>query len=108
MEDRFAIGRPDMYMHAVGLPPFLVEAKLIHGAKLVCTDLQGERLNDLHRPPHALAVIIGLKDRNLYIGYREQPISGCLFIQAPSRLLSSDWEITRLLQMQVDRVLLST
>ena len=108
MEDRYAVGRPDLYMHAVGMPPFLIEAKIIHGAKLVCTDLQAEKLKDLNRPPFACAAIIGWRDDKLYIGHREQPLSGCLFVTRPQRLLSSDWEISRLLRMQIDRVLVST
>jgi hypothetical protein len=108
MEDRYAVGRPDLYMHAVGLPPFLIEAKILHGAKLVCTDLQAEKLKDLHRPPFAFAAIIGWKDPMLYIGQREQPLSGCLYVPRPSRLESNDWPISDLLRKQVDRILLST
>lgn len=95
-------------MHAVGMPPCLIEAKILYGAKLVCTDLQAEKLKDLNRPPFAFAAIIGWKDTRLYIGQREQPLSGCLYVGRPQRLLSSDWEISRLLRMQIDRVLMST
>jgi hypothetical protein len=105
VEDKYAVGRPDLVMIPKDLPVFFLEAKLVHGAKLICTDLQNERIKDLQRPPHAFAYIIGLKDRKAYIGQREQRLDGCLFIHAPPRLLSSDWEITELLRMQVDRVL---
>jgi hypothetical protein len=111
IEDRYAVGRPDLVMVPKDLPVFFLEAKLVHGAKLICTDLQNERLKDLNRPPYAFARIIGLKigseGRKMYVGVPNQPLLGCLFLAAPSRLESNDWQITSLLQMEVDRVLLS-
>jgi hypothetical protein len=97
IEDRFKVGWPDMIMIPRMGPVFFVEAKLVKGAKLVCTELQQERLKELWRPPHALAVIVGFKGVELYIGCHDDKLIDCLALRRPDRLDSDEWPITNLL-----------
>ena len=97
IEDRFKVGWPDMIMIPVGGPVFFAEAKLIKGAKLVCTELQEERLKELWRPPHALSCILGFKGGMLYCGFPEEPLVDCDSVFRPQRLDGDEWWITELL-----------
>lgn len=99
MEDRYALGRPDLFLSPAGLPPFLAEVKMIKGAKLICTAKQAISLERYDRPPFVHAVLIGWSaSRNaLYIGKPEWPLSGCRYIPRPTRLDSADWLIHELL-----------
>lgn len=100
MEDKYAIGRPDCYMHAENLPPFLVEAKVLRDrASLSCTPPQEMALKDLDRPPWAHAVVVGFSERRgaLYIGHPGAKLNTCRYVHRPGRLDSSDWLITELL-----------
>lgn len=99
-EDKYRVGAPDCYMHALGMPPFHVEAKMLPGrAALHCTEQQRATLADLHRPPWAYAVIIGFSEKfeALYIGQPDDRLSACRYVPRPSRFDSSEWRISELL-----------
>jgi hypothetical protein len=101
MEDRYAIGRPDCYMHASDMPPCLVEAKMMKDrASLHCTEPQAAALRDYHRPPWAYAAIISFSEKRdaLYIGYPGDKLDRCRYVPRPARFDSSDWRISELLQ----------
>ena len=99
MEDRYAVGRPDLFLSPANLPPFLAEVKLVKGAKLICTEKQAYVLEKFDRPPFLHAVIIGyhVKGRALYIGKPEQKLVACRYVPRPRVLESSEWWITELL-----------
>ncbi len=97
IEDKFKVGWPDMIMIPDSEPVFFVEVKLVKGARLICTELQEERLGELWRPPHALSCIVGLKDRWLYIGQQGEKLVDCLSVERPAKLDSPDWSISYLL-----------
>lgn len=99
VEDKFKVGWPDLIFIPRMGPVFFVEAKIISGAKLVCTELQAERLNELWRPPHALSCIIGIKVAHgqVYIGQSQEKLVDCLSLTRPARLDSDEWPITNLL-----------
>ena len=99
-EDRYAVGRPDCYMHALGIPPFHVEAKMLKDrASLFCTEHQEATLLDLDRPPWAYAVVVGFSEKRdaLYIGYPGWKLKDCRYVPRPPRFDSSDWLISELL-----------
>ncbi len=48
IEDKFKVGWPDMIMIPDSEPVFFVEVKLVKGARLICTELQEERLGELY------------------------------------------------------------
>lgn len=100
IEDRYAVGRPDCYMHAEKTPPFWVEAKMLKDrASLFCTERQAAQIKDLHRPPLAYAVIVGWSEKlgALYIGQPGDKLKTCRFVPRPRVLDSSEWLITELL-----------
>ena len=98
-EDKYRIGVPDLFLLPVGMPGGWYEVKLVHGAKLICTLAQERWLESYHRPPWALAAVIGFSARRdaLYIGWPGTPLSACRYIPRPSALNSSNWLITELL-----------
>lgn len=104
-EDRFAVGWPDMVLIPKGLPVFFTEAKLLHGAKLGCTPMQGLRLLELQRPPHAFGIIVGYCTRRerLYAGHNADKLEDCVSVVRPKCLDSSAWPITTLLCWYLER-----
>lgn len=99
-EDKYAVGRPDCYMHANDMPPFHVEAKMLRDrASLHCTEQQAATLLDLDRPPWAHACVIGFSEKHdaLYIGRPRTLLSYCRYVPRPPRFDSSDWRISELL-----------
>lgn len=97
IEDRYKVGWPDLILLPKPGPVFFAEAKMIKGAKLVCTPLQGVKLKELWRPPHAISVILGYRDDLLYIGCEGDKLADCLSLIRPARLDSPEWPITTLL-----------
>ena len=106
IEDKYRTGVPDMIMMAPEGPPpggrtyaFLIEAKIVRGTKLVCTDMQAHYLERFHKPPGMFAAIIGFSDSRgaLYIGQHDMALTDCRFVPRPARLASSDWLIADLL-----------
>lgn len=99
MEDKFRIGVPDMLMVPPKMPGFLVEAKILHGPRLVCTPSQALYLDRFHQPPFFLAAVIGFSERlgALYIGHPAQSIAECRYVTRPNRFDSSEWLIVELL-----------
>ena len=99
-EDKYAVGFPDCVMIPKNGPVFFVEVKILHGAKLVCTERQAVWLEDLDRPQaHSHAAVIGyrVKDRALYIGKPGDKLLVCRWVPAPKRLDSTEWPISDLL-----------
>jgi hypothetical protein len=98
-EDKYRIGVPDLYMLPQNMPGGWYEAKIIRGAKLVCTASQERWLERYHKPPWSLAAVIGWapKRNALYIGWPETPLSACRYIPRPSALHSTQWWISELL-----------
>ncbi len=83
------------------MPAFFAEAKLIKvGAKLTCTEIQKDRLEELWRPPHIFSCILGygFRRERLYVGNFGDRLDDCLSIPRPDRLDSTAWEITELLR----------
>ena len=109
IEDKYSVGRPDLFLRAADSPPLFAEVKLVQGAKLVCTVGQELFLEDYHRPPYLLTALIGysVKRELLYIGKPEQKLDACLVAPRPERLQSTDWPITKLLLAYRDKVLLA-
>jgi hypothetical protein len=99
VEDKFKVGWPDLIFIPRMGPVFFIEAKIIKGAKLACTELQQVRLEELWRPPHALSAIIGFKPgfSQFYIGQDGDKLNDCLALDRPLRLDSDEWSITNLL-----------
>lgn len=104
VEDKYAVGWPDLIMIPAPGPVFFVEAKILKGLKLKVTELQEHRLNDLRRPPangvyFCHAVVIGYHPirEALYIGEPDQDINKCRYVERPKRIDSVDWEISHLL-----------
>jgi len=98
-EDKYRIGVPDLYMLPRAMPGGWYEAKIIKGAKLICTASQERWLERYHKPPFALAAVIGWSERRnaLYIGWPETPLSACRYIPRPRALHSTDWWISELI-----------
>lgn len=97
-EDKFTVGFPDLVLIPKGGPVFFIEAKIIKGAKLVCTEIQGVHLERLNRPDwHCYGLIVGFKEDTLYIGKKDAAINTCVYVERPRRLDSPDWPITDLL-----------
>lgn len=99
IEDKYRIGVPDMLMKPLESPGFLIEAKILKGAKLVCTPAQQRYIEMFFDPPFFYSALVGYSDRHraLYIGWPETPLSACRFVPRPNRLDSGDWWITELL-----------
>lgn len=109
VEDKYSVGRPDLFLLPAASPPFYIEVKLIHGAKLECTVGQELFLEDYHQPPYLLTGVLGysVKREILYIGKPEQKLDACLAAPRPALLQSTDWPITKLLLAYRDKVLLA-
>jgi len=99
IEDRYRIGVPDCLMKPKGLPGFLIEAKIVRGAKLICTASQATYIDAFHDPPRFLAAIVGWKEADdaLYVGWPGEPLSICRYVPQPRTLHSANWPITELL-----------
>lgn len=99
VEDKYRTGVPDMIMLVNNGPGFLIEAKIVRGTRLVCTDMQQNYLERFHRPPHFFAAIVGYSDIRgaLYIGQHDTALKDCRFVPRPNRLASRDWLISDLL-----------
>ena len=99
-EDKFAVGFPDCLFIPEEGPVFFVEAKVLKGAKLVCTDIQAVQLSRLHRPLcHSFGCIIGYHagKEALYIGQQYWPLTECRYVPRPRVLDSAEWLISELL-----------
>ena len=107
MEDKYAVGWPDLILIPEVGPVFFAEAKLLKKVKacpLHCTEMQERRLDDLRRPPmpggyfcHAVMIGYHAQREALYIGEPWQVIDQCRYVGRPARLDSADWEISFLL-----------
>lgn len=96
-EDRYSVGFPDCLFIPEGGPVFFIEAKMITGAKLVCTEIQGVHLERLWRPKHCYSAVVGFKNGLLFIGEKDSPLTSCEAIPRPPKLDSTDWQVTDLL-----------
>lgn len=106
-EDKYAVGLPDLVLIPALGPVFFAEVKLIHGAKLVCTEIQAAQLARFERPAaygrfYCFGVLLGYRNDRLFIGERDQPLTKCLSILRPPRLDSTDWDIALLLERYAD------
>src|SRR5262245_9635821 len=85
VEDRYAVGWPDLIFIPEMGPVFFTEAKILHGARLVCTPIQKVQLDRLHRPEgrghtfYAHGVIVGYHPGKeaLYIGRPDDELKHC-------------------------------
>jgi hypothetical protein len=81
-------------------PGFLVEAKIVRGAQLICTAMQMSYLDRFNQPPGFFAAIVGWSASRgaLYIGHPLTRLADCRYVPRPNNLASSDWLIAELLQ----------
>lgn len=106
IEDKYAVGWPDLVMSPPSGGVFFTEAKIIRGsAKLVCTPIQEVQLNRCHRPKgrhgyysHGVIVAYHPLREVLYIGRPNQSLMSCRYVKRPNVLDSTEWLISDLLE----------
>lgn len=75
IEDKFAVGMPDLVMIPPDCPVIWLEMKVLTGTILRVTARQLEELWRLRRPPHSISFMGGWKDGGMYISPPKEGIT---------------------------------
>jgi len=75
IEDQFLVGMPDTILIPLNCPVFFAEVKIVKGQQLAPSPRQYIEMDRINRPSeHAIAILIGWKDKTFYFSETVQVI----------------------------------